>query len=385
MPYKNSPESAPAPDPRKTSMRRRVAHAGRVGLATVGIARPRNADGSLGDRHWKRLVGFSGALIVGFLLNTMIHVVPAGSIGIPVTLGHAGSPLDEGFHVTWPLTSVAQMSIRTTGYTMSAAVGEGNKGNIDDSVQVLGSDGAGGSVDSTVLYRLDASRATEVYLDLGTNYVQTLIRPSTRTCIRSVFTDETMVNAATIAWHHLEDATTACVREKLEPRGIILEDLQLREVHLDATLQAAVTAKVAAQQDAERQQFELSKATQQAEITRVNAIATADAQQILACGGTVQTTEVNGEQVVTVIPNSIDECSQAQLTPAYLQWTYIQALQALVNSPNNSTIILPFDQNLTPLIQIPAGGSGTVVAPPDTQPPVSGSTTSTTSTTTTTP
>ena len=97
-------------------------------------------------------------------------------------------------------------------------------------------------------------------------------------------------------------------------RGIILEDLQLREVPLDATLQAAVTAKVAAQQDAERQQFELSKATQQAEITRVNAIATADAQQILACGGSVQTTEVNSEQVVTVLPNSIDECSEAQLT-----------------------------------------------------------------------
>jgi hypothetical protein len=81
-----------------------------------------------------------------------------------------------------------------------------------------------------------------------------------------------------------------------------------------------------------------------------------------------------------VVPNPIDRCSQAQLTPAYLQFTYIQALKALVNSPNNSTIILPFDQALTPLINVPAGGSSNVVAPPD----ASVTSTTTTSTTTTT-
>ena len=35
-----------------------------------------------------------------------------------------------------------------------------------------------------------------------------------------------------------------------------------------------------------------------------------------------------------------------------------------MNSPNNSTIILPFDQALTPLINVRAGG--TVVTTPDT-------------------
>jgi hypothetical protein len=40
-----------------------------------------------------------------------------------------------------------------------------------------------------------------------------------------------------------------------------------------------------------------------------------------------------------------------------LQFAYIQALKQLVNSPNNSTIILPFDKNLTPLLQVPSGSS----------------------------
>jgi prohibitin 1 len=39
-----------------------------------------------------------------------------------------------------------------------------------------------------------------------------------------------------------------------------------------------------------------------------------------------------------------------------LQWYYIQTLQQLVNSPNNTVIVTPFDQKLTPLLNIPAGG-----------------------------
>ncbi|MEZ5168546.1 MAG: hypothetical protein R2695_19485 [Acidimicrobiales bacterium] len=70
---------------------------------------------------------------------------------------------------------------------------------------------------------------------------------------------------------------------------------------------------------------------------------------------------------------------RAQLTPQYLQ-TYIQALQALVDSPNNSTIILPFDQNLTPLINVGSNGAttGPVATPPDTSPNVPSSTPTTT-------
>lgn len=323
-------------------------------LVGVGLRRPRDEDGNLGPRSWRRLSGTFGGLLVAWLLYTMIAIVPAGSVGVPVTLGHAGSPLGQGFHIAPPLTSLKVISARTTAYTMAARQDEGRKG--DDSVDVLGSDGASGSVDSTVLFRVESDRATDVYNELGLGYVATLIRPSARACIRSVFTNYTMVDAATTAWHDLEGDVTACMSAKLEGYGIVLEDFQLRELRLEPTLQAAVTAKTAAQQNAERQRFELSVAQQQAEITRVQANATADSQQILACGGTVQEVEqADGSIVQVVVPNPIDQCSQAQLTPAYLQWTYIQALQSLVNSPNNSTIILPFDQSLTPLLNVPGG------------------------------
>ena len=364
MSYKVIPPTDGPEEPAPPTLRRRTTRALSGLLTFVGLKRPREDDGAPGPRSWKRLSALAGVALVIWLLATMIHVVQAGNVGVPLTLGRAGRPVGQGIHISLPFTTMKQMTVRTTAYTMAAETGEGARAD-DDSVAVLGSDGASGSVDSTVLYRLDPGRATEVYKELGPNYVLNLIRPSARTCIRSVFTDHTMVEAVTTAWHDMETGVTACLTEKVEPHGIFIVDFQLREVRLDTALQAAVIAKVAAQQESERQQFELSRARQQAEITRVEALATADAQQILACGGEIQAvTQADGSVVTEVVPNPIDRCSQAQLTPAYLQFTYIQALKALVNSPNNSTIILPFDQALTPLINVPAGG--TVVTAPDT-------------------
>jgi regulator of protease activity HflC (stomatin/prohibitin superfamily) len=331
-------------------------------LVFVGIARPVDDDGNPGPRHLGRLFGIVGAVILLWFLSTMVAIVPAGSQGVPVTLGHAGGALGQGFHITWPFTDVKNISTRTTAYTMSATAAPGDGGQKDDSVAVLGADGASGKVDSTVLLRIEPDQATDVYVNIGSDYLTTLVRPSARTCIRSVFTDLKMVEAATTGWQGIEESVTECMQDKLEGRGIVLEDFQLREVRLEDSLQTAVTEKTAAEQRVVRERFERAIAEIRAEITRVDAKATADSQQILACGGNAsEETDEQGETHEVVEPNPVDACSQAQLTPAYLQWSYIQALQALVDSPNNSTIILPFDENLTPLLDL--NDTGALTAP----------------------
>jgi regulator of protease activity HflC (stomatin/prohibitin superfamily) len=281
---------------------------------------------------------------------TSLHVVSPGTVGIPVTLGHPTKALRAGLHITWPFTSVSTMTSRTQNYSMTSHPNEGARANTDDSVAVLGSDGSSASVNATVLFRLDTARATEVYRTLGTGYANAVVRPHARTCIRSQFTRYPTVAAATTEWQHLQALVATCMKDKIEPRGLILEDFQLREVALGRQLQNAVNSKVASQQNLEQQMFERATAQQLADVTRIQALATADAQQILACGGQVSTKVRNGQLVKTVTPNAITFCSQTQLTPQYLQFTYIQALKQLVNSPNNSTVILPFDKTLTPLI-----------------------------------
>jgi regulator of protease activity HflC (stomatin/prohibitin superfamily) len=327
-------------------------------FVTLGIMRPRNPDGTLGKRSWKRL-GTTIAVTIGIVFVwTSVHIVKPGTVGVPVTLGHAEKPLSAGLHITLPLTTVYSMNIRTQSYTMSALKGDGNRANIDDSVAVLGADGGAANVNATLLYRLDRSQATNVYKTLGRNYSTAIVRPTARECIRTTFTRYPIVQDSTTAWGQLETAVALCMKTRIEPQGLTLQEFQLREVTLDPKLQAAVTSKISSQQNAEQQQFELSTAEQAADITRIQALATADSQQILACGGVAkEVKEADGTTRQSVVPNPISSCTQAQLTPQYLQFSYIQALKQLVNSPNNSTIILPFDKNLTPLLQVPSGSS----------------------------
>jgi regulator of protease activity HflC (stomatin/prohibitin superfamily) len=328
-------------------------------LVSVGLKRPRNEDGTLGPRPWKRLGVFVGAIVAIAFVWTSIHIVQPGNVAVPVTLGHSGDPIGAGFHITLPFTTTYSMSVRVQNYTMTSNVGEGAKGSSDDSVAVLGSDGGAANVNATVLYRVDPKQATFVYRNIGTSYASAVVRPSARSCIRTQFTLYPMIAAATTNWRTIEADAAKCLKAKIEPRGLLLQDFQLREVALSSQLQTAVNSKVASQQNAEQQRFELATAEQAADITRIQALATADSQQILACGGRAATVSRNGIAAVTVIPKPISDCSQSQLTPQYLQFTYIQALKQLVNSPNNSTIILPFDQNLTPLLNVNSGTTPT--------------------------
>jgi len=353
-------------------LRDRIAAGLTAALVTVGLKRPSNADGTLGPRSWKRLGISAGTVLAVFFVWTSVHIVLPGTVAVPVKLGHAGDPISPGFHITLPFTTTYGMSVRVQNYTMTSNPGEGAKGSTDDSVAVLGSYGGAANVNATVLYRVDPKQATAVYKTLGKSYATTVVRPTARSCIRTQFTLYPMIDAATTDWRKIETDSASCLKDKIEPRGLLLQEFQLREVKLSSQLQTAVNAKVASQQNAEQQKFELATAEQAADITRIQALATADSQQILACGGRTQNVRRAGQVGLTVIPNAISDCSQSQLTPAYLQFTYIQALKQLVNSPNNSTIILPFDKNLTPLLNVGNTGSSSTATSGSSTPTTTG-------------
>ncbi len=368
-------------DPAESSRRRPIGAAGNVltsALIALGIMRGRNPDGSLAPRPVKRMVLLFGGAAVVFLVATAGHIVAAGTVSVPVTLGKAGEAFEPGLHFTlpWPLATTRDVSTQSQAYTMSATVGEGQQANVDDSVSVLGSDGAAANIDATVLYKIRPSQAKELLEQIGLDYQSKIVRPSARTCIRQEFTKYPIVSAATSKWNDLQTEITKCMKERVESSGLIVQDFQLREVTLSKEVQSAIDGKVASQQDSERQKFELAVATQRADIVRVNAQATADANQILACGGGIVEVELFGEKRKVIQPNPIDRCSQAQLTPAFLQFTYIQALKELVNSKNTTTLVIPAGTDLNTFVGLngaatgaAAAGTPTVVTPPAATPP----------------
>jgi regulator of protease activity HflC (stomatin/prohibitin superfamily) len=339
-------------------LRERMSAAFVSGLVSIGVLRPRTATGELGPRSWKGLFAFLVSIFAIIFVWTSVHIVQPGTVAVPVTFGHSSKPLPAGFHITLPFTTAYSMSTRTQNYTMSSLKGEGQKGNVDDSVAVLGKDGGGASVNATVLYRLDPTKATDVFRSLGPKYATAIVRPSARSCIRDVFTAYDVVTAATSAWNTVEDNVSKCMKAKLVPRGLLLQDFQMREVTLASSITQAVTQKVAAQQLQQQQQFDKETAQQQADITRIQALATADSQQIIKCGGVAQTIVRGGQTVSIVVPNPATRCVDAQFSPQFLQYTYIQALKALITAGKTNTLVLPFSSNLTPQIIIPSTPTG---------------------------
>ncbi len=336
-------------------LRERISAGIIAGLTAIGVLRPRTATGELGPRSWKGLAAFLGTIFAIVFVWTSIHIVQPGTVAVPVTFGHPGKPLKSGLHITLPFTTTYSMSTRTQNYTMSSLKGEGQKANVDDSVAVLGKDGGAASVNATVLYRLDPAKATNVYRNLGRNYQTAIVRPAARFCIRFEFTRFGVVDDATTQLGVVQSNVASCMKDKLESEGLLLQDFQLREVALDPALGVAVGNKVAAQQKLQQQLFDQATAQKQADIARIQALATNDAARIAECGGQVTT---SGAGIQTIIPIPRNQCSATQLTPEFLEFTYIQTLQQIAASKNTTTLVLPFDKNLTPLLSLPTGSSG---------------------------
>jgi regulator of protease activity HflC (stomatin/prohibitin superfamily) len=311
--------------------------------------KPVRTDGSRYPTYEKdKRLGFLGlGLFAFFMLLACIRVVDAGHVGIPVTFGNVGGQLNAGVTFTNPFASVNELSVRTEDYTANPDE------NADDlPLGVQGSDGATGNINATVLYRLTEDQASNVFRQLGVNYEERIIAPLTRTCVREAFVTETMVDASTNGRERISALINTCLTEGLEPRGITLESFQLQTIAVSEQVQQAIDAKVAAEQAAERAVFDLQRAAAEAEIQRVQALGTADSESIIACGATREIDPDTGEEIVR--PKEGEACEN-NLTPEYLTLQYIQAMEALANSDNNSTVILPADQSLIPLLPVGEG------------------------------
>ena len=277
-----------------------------------------------------RLVGILlVALAFVVLLLSCVRMIGPGEVGVKVLFGRVlEDPLPSGLHLVNPFISVQKMSIRTQEYTMSKRRGEGTIRG-DDAISALTSEGLAIELDVTVWYHLEPSLAWKVYRDIGLNYVGKIVRPAIRTAIRNAaalysVNDIYSANREKVAEYIFEE-----LKEDLEPKGITVEDVLLRNVNLPERVRRAIDEKIAAEQEAQKMKYVLQREEQEAKRKEVEAKGIARAQKIIA--------------------NS--------LSRNYLQWYYIQTLKEMVNSPNNTVIVMPFDQNLTPLLQVPSGGS----------------------------
>jgi regulator of protease activity HflC (stomatin/prohibitin superfamily) len=218
------------------------------------------------------------------VLNACFKQIGAGQIGVKSLFGKIDNDiLTSGLNFVNPLVEVTIIDTKTQNYTMSGIHDEGNQIG-DDAIRVLTADGLEVTIDLTVLYRVVPSEAPRLLKETGADYSDKIVRPLTRTKIRdnAVYYDAVALYSSkrdTFQWRIFTS-----IEKDFKKRGLILEQLLVRNITLPASVKTTIESKINAEQDAQKMQFVLQKEKQEAERKRVEAQGIADYQRIISTG-----------------------------------------------------------------------------------------------------
>jgi prohibitin 1 len=275
----------------------------------MGGSMPRMPDFRL---NISRLLRIGVVVVVLLLLMWSTTSIPTGNVGVLTLFGRVtGETLNEGIHLINPLKSVAKLSVQTQ--------------SVKESANVPSNEGLILALDTSLLFRLDKNKAAYVFQTVGDNYAEKIVEPTLRAAIRASTSAHSAnalyTNARELVQQQIQDELTA----QLAPRGVIVENVLLRDVQLPAMLKGSIEAKQQAEQDALRMSFILQKEKQEAERKRIEAQGIADFQKIVAQG------------------------ISAQL----LEWKGIEATEKLAASANAKVVIIGNPKNGLPLVLEP--------------------------------
>jgi len=273
--------------------------------------RPRVVDVGGHGTGLVRLVAFGIlAFVLVILLLSSITRVGTGHVGVLTLFGKVQTDgiLGEGIHLINPLKTNNEMSIQTQ--------------TLKESASVPSSEGLMMSLDTSLIYHLNPDRAAEVFQKIGADYENVVVEPTLRSAIRESTASHTANALYTGEREMVAKQIYEQVNEQLAKRGLIVENVLLRDIQLPATLKASIEAKQQAEQEALAMNFRLQKETQEAQRKRIEAAGVRDFQQIVAQG----------------------------ITPSLLEWKGIEATENLAKSANSKVVVIGNNKNGLPLI-----------------------------------
>jgi len=259
------------------------------------------------------IINLAGVLLIlTGIATSLIKQVEAGQAGVQTLFGKVDDRvLESGLNFINPLMEVTMFDIKTQNYTMSGVHDEGDKGG-DDAIRVLSADGLEVIIDLTVLYRIVPAEAPRILKEIGTDYKNTIVRPITRTKIRDNAVYYDAVALYSTKRDEFQDRIFKGIEKNFKERGLVLEQLLVRNITLPQSVKITIESKINAEQDAQKMQFVLQKEKQEAERKRVEAQGIADYQKIINTG----------------------------LSEQQLQYEMIKANKEIATSPNTKIIIM---------------------------------------------
>lgn len=254
------------------------------------------------------LVILGGLILLVLLFNSVVRI-ETGHVGVVTFFSKVtGVVLPEGLHLISPLNSVHEMSVQTE--------------TLKETADVPSNEGLILRLDTSLQYRLDRDKASEVFQKIGLSFVEKIIEPNLRSAVREVTSSHNASALYTGAREEVAERIQEALVHSLAPQGIFVERVLLRDVQLPAMLKTSIEAKQQAEQDALRMSFILQKEKQEAERKRIEAQGVADFQRIVAQG----------------------------ISPQLLEWKGIEATEKLAMSPNSKIVMIGNSKSGLPII-----------------------------------
>lgn len=256
-------------------------------------------------RAYKSVIKTAGVIVIlaGISIASVVQVEP-GEVGVQKLFGKVNNNiLESGLNVINPLVKVVMFDVRTENYTMSGVTDEGLKQG-DDAIRVLSADGLEVIVDLTVLYKVVPSEAPRILKEVGTDYRNVLVRPICRTKIRDNAVYYDAVALYSTKRDEFQSRIFATIESNFKERGLMLEQLLVRNLTLPASVKATIESKINAEQDAQKMTFVLQKERQEAERKRVEAQGIADYQKILSTGLSDKLLQYEMIKAISASPNA---------------------------------------------------------------------------------
>ena len=189
----------------------------------------------------------------------------------------------------------------------------------------------------TALWRLNSAMLTSLYRSQARNVGEVreiFVHPTARSVTRDCFADYNFEEARTTEREAIANCIRDLLNRELNPRGIIFDEVLIRQPVASEAVQGSIEAKAVAEQAVQEAEFRRQQALKDKATIEINA--DAEAQRL--------TREASGKAAA-----NDTEGSSLQRNPILVQLRIIEALG------DKAVVLLPEGIDVQPLIQLPTG------------------------------
>lgn len=202
--------------------------------------------------------------IIGFIILIMcITKIPQGHVGVVYSVnGVKEETKSPGWHITAPFDKVNKYPTKTQTHKYK-------------DLNVATSDGKNLQMDIDVSYKVDATKAVDLFNRFGSADIDELekgyLRSRVQDNVRQAVSKYSVIDAFGVKTGEIKKDTLDSLNDNLEKQGFVIEDIALSSPKADKNTQKAIDSRVKANQELERTKVDRQIAEQNAKKKEVEA------------------------------------------------------------------------------------------------------------------